>query len=75
MVFAGSPDLWRDWGRILNWILIKSENHGRTERNMLRQTLRTLRKTLGKKPKVKRDTTVLSDAELLKLLDSATKRI
>ena len=39
---------------------------------MLRQTLKAFRKVLGKKPKMKRDTTVLSDAELTRLLDSAT---
>jgi hypothetical protein len=75
MAFAGSPHLWKDWERLLDWILIKSEENGRIDRNILRQTLRILRKTLGKKSKVKRDTTVLSDAELLKLLDAATKSI
>lgn len=71
MVFAGSPYLWKDWGRLLKWILTKSEENGRIDRNMLRKTLKALRKVLGKKPRVKRDTTVLSDAELLRLLESA----
>lgn len=73
MAFAGSPHLWKDWGRLLDWILTKSEENGRIDRDKLRQTLRAFRKVLGKKPKMKRDTTVLSDAELTKLLDSATR--
>ena len=71
MAFAGSPHLWKDWGRLLNWILAKSEENGRIDRNKLRQTLRAFRKVLGKKSKMKRDTTVLSEAELTRLLDSS----
>jgi hypothetical protein len=71
MAFAGSPHLWKDWERLLNWILTNSEENGKINRDRLRRTLRALRKVLGKKPRVKRDTTVLSDAELLRLLESA----
>jgi len=70
MVFAGSPYLWKDLRRLLNWILGKSEEDGRIDRAKLRQTLKGFRKVLGKKPKIKRDTTVLSDVELTRLLDS-----
>lgn len=75
MVFAGNPQLWKDWERLLSWILIKSENNGKIERDKLRKTLRILRKVMGKKSEVKRDITVLTDDELYKLLDSATKNI
>jgi hypothetical protein len=71
MVFAGSPYLWKDWERLLTWILAKSEESERIDRAKLRQTLMAFRKALGKKPKFKRDTTVLSDAELTRLLDSS----
>lgn len=75
MVFAGNPQLWKDWERLLDWVLIKSEDNGRIDRARLRQTLRILRKVLGKKSEVKRDTTVLTDNELYKLLDSTANNI
>jgi hypothetical protein len=71
MAFAGSPYLWNDWERLLSWILTKSEANGKISRNLLRKTLRAMRKVLGRRPRVKRDTTVLSDAELLKFLNFA----
>ncbi len=71
MVFAGNPKLWADWERILDWTLKKSEKDGRVDRGELRETLKTLRKVLGKKGPIKRDTTVLTDSELQRLLDDA----
>jgi hypothetical protein len=73
MVFAGNPQLWKDWERLLSWILRNSENNGKIEREKLRRTLRFFRKLMGKRSKIKRDTTVLTDDELSALLDSATK--
>ena len=75
MAFAGSPHLWKDWKRLLDWILTKSEENGRIDRDKLRKTLRILRKAMGKKSKVKRDTTVLTDSELSKFLEYATINI
>ena len=69
MVFAASPHLWDDWSRLLDWIIANSEENGRIDRNRLRKTLKAFRSTLGKRPRVKRDTTVLSDAELKRLLE------
>jgi len=73
MVFAGNPQLWKDWERLVEWISAKSEENGKIDRNKLRQTLKVVRKALGKKPKIKRDTTVLTDNELYLFLNSATK--
>lgn len=73
MAFVGNPQLWKDWERLLGWILAKSEDNGRIDRGKLRQALRTMRKIIGKKSRVKRDTTVLNDTELYELLDSGAK--
>ena len=70
MVFASNPKLWDDWERLLNWILMKSKKTNKIERSTLRETLKIFRKILGKRTKVKRDTTVLTDSELLELLES-----
>ena len=53
MVFAASPHLWKDWGWLLNWIISKSEEQGKINRDMLRKTLKAFRKILGKKPHFK----------------------
>lgn len=73
MVFVGNPQSWKDWERILKWILTKSEFGGRIGLDKLRQTLKPVRRIIGKKSKVKRDTTVLTEKELHVLLDSAAK--
>jgi hypothetical protein len=70
MVFAGNPKLWEDWERLLSWILKRSSKDGKIDRRKLRGTLKVVRKTVGKRAKVKRDTTVLTDAELYELLDA-----
>jgi hypothetical protein len=75
MVFAASPHLWKDWARLLNWIISKSEEEGKINREMLRKTLKAFRKILGKKSRFKRETTVLSDAELTMLLNSAVNSL
>jgi hypothetical protein len=73
MVFVGNPQSWKDWERILRWILTKSEFGGRIGLDKLRQTLKPVRRIIGKKSKVRRDTTVLTEKELHVLLDSAAK--
>lgn len=73
MVFVGNPQSWKDWERILDWILIKSECNGEIDRGKLRQTLKTVRKIIGRKSKVRRDTTVLDKNELYRLLNSVAK--
>lgn len=75
MVFAGNPRLWDDWERLVVWILQKSELNGKIQRDKLRQTLRSFRKIMGKRSSVKRDTTILTDAELHKLLDFTVKNM
>lgn len=73
MVFVGNPQSWKDWERVLNWILIKSEYNDKIDRAKLRQTLKIVRKIIGRKSKVRRDTTVLDENELYRLLDSVAK--
>lgn len=73
MVFAANPKLWEDWERVLSWILKRSDKNGKIDRSKLRKTLRVLRKAVGKRAKVKRDTTVLTDSELYEFLDAETK--
>jgi len=70
MVFAANPKLWEDWERLLGWILKSAEENGKIDRGRLREALKILRKALGRRAKLKRDTTVLIDSELEKLLDS-----
>lgn len=69
MVFAANPKLWQDWERLLNWILKRSQNEGRVDRNWLRDALKVLRRVAGKKAKPRRDTSVLTDPELYNLLN------
>jgi len=73
MVFAANPKLWEDWERLLGWILKRAEKNGKIDRGKLRETLKTLRKVVGERTKVKRDTTVLTDSELYELLDTKAK--
>jgi hypothetical protein len=73
MSFVGNPLSWKDWERILGWILRRSDKNGFVDREKLRQTLIAMRGMMGRKSKVKRDTTVLSESELYRLLDSAMK--
>ena len=74
MVFAANQKLWEDWERLLSWILKSSEKSGKIDRSKLREALKVLRKAVGKKAKVKRDTTVLTNSELYKLLDIQAKK-
>ena len=69
MVFAANPKLWEDWERLLGWILKRSDKNGKIDRSKLREALKVARKAVGKKVKLKRDTTVLTDSELYELLD------
>ena len=69
MVFAANPKLWEDWERLLSWILKMSEKGGKIDRGKLRKALKVLRKTVGKRAKPQRDTTVLRDFELQELLN------
>jgi len=73
MVFAGNPKLWEDWERILSWILKMSDKNGKIDRIKLREALKVVRKAVGKRAKVKRDTTVLTETELYELLDVKVK--
>lgn len=73
MVFAANPKLWEDWERLLGWILKRSDKNGKIDRSKLREALRILRKAVGKRAKVKRDTTVLTNSELYELLDAKAK--
>jgi len=73
MVFAGNPKLWDDWERLLGWILKGSEKNGKIDRSKLRRTLKVVRKAVGKRAKVKRDTTILTDSELYEFLDTKAK--
>jgi hypothetical protein len=74
MVFAGNPRLWDDWERILNWILKRSDKNGKIDRTKLREALKVVRKAVGRRAKVKRDTTILTDRELNELLGAMEKR-
>lgn len=74
MVFAGNPRLWEDWKRVLDWILKRSDKNGKINRTKLREALKVVRKAVGKRAKVKRDTTVLTDSELNELLGAVEKR-
>ena len=73
MVFAANPKLWEDWERLLGWTLKRSEKNGRINRRKLRESLKVLRNAVGKRAKVKRNTTVLTDSELYELLNTRTK--
>lgn len=69
MVFAANPKLWEDWERLLGWILKRSDKNAKIDRSKLREALKVVRKAVGKKVKLKRDTTVLTGSELYELLD------
>lgn len=75
MVFAANPKLWEDWKRLLKWILERSQKEGKVDRQKLREALKVLRKTIGKKAKPPRDTTVLAETELHNLLNAKAKKI
>lgn len=75
MVFAANPRLWDDWERLLGWILKNSEQNGRIDRSKLREMLKIFRKVIGKKARMKRNTTVLTAPELYELLDSKAKQV
>lgn len=75
MVFAANPRLWEDWERLIGWILKNSEENRKVDRGKLRETLKVFRKVIGKKAKMRRNTTVLTTSELYKLLDSNAKRV
>lgn len=61
---AFSPINWRDRERLLSWVLEKSQKKNIINREKLREALMALRAVIGK-----RDTLVLSNEELYKLLD------
>lgn len=71
MIFAANPYLWEDWRRILRWILKKSLKEGKLNRELLRLNLKVIRRSLGKRAKIKMDPTVLSDSELENYLDKS----
>jgi hypothetical protein len=73
MVFVANPKLWEDWERLLGWTLERSEKNGKMDRSKLREALKVVRKAVGKRTKVKRDTTVLTTSELYELLDAKAK--
>ncbi len=70
LVFSGNPRLWEDWERLLEWILSRTEKKGAMTKSNIRDILTILRKSIGKRAKIKRDTTVLTIDELYKLLDA-----
>lgn len=70
MVFVANPKLWNDWARLTEWILQRSQKEGKVDRGKLREALKIVRKTVGKKAKPQRDTTVLKDFELYSLLNA-----
>lgn len=72
MVFVANPKLWEDWERLLDWILKRSNRNGKIDRGKLRETLKIVRKVLGKRAKVKRDTRILTCHELFELLNAKT---
>lgn len=70
MVFVANQKLWDDWERLLGWILKRSEKNGKIDRSKLREALKVVRKAVGERTKIKRDTTVLTDSELREFLDA-----
>ena len=66
---AFHPTKWIDRERLLSWVLSKSKENNKINRKKLRKALMALRSVVGKTAEVERDTTVLFDGELYKLLD------
>lgn len=73
MVFVANSKLWKDWERLLSWILKRADKNGNIDRSKLREALKAVRRAVGERAKVKRDTTVLTDSELYGLLDAKAK--
>ena len=70
-----SPNMWNDAERLLKWILERASTNKALTRSRLRFVLKALRKALGERAKVQKDTTVLSTAELYYLLDEELEKV
>lgn len=66
---AFSLDMWKDGSRLLKWVIDKSSIGGKITRRRLRLALKGLRRAVGQRAKIPKDTTVLSNGELTELLN------
>jgi len=70
-----TPKMWNDADRLLEWIMARASTSKGLPRNRLRVVLKALRRAIGERSKISRDTTLLSTNELYKLLDEELKKV
>ena len=72
---AFSPEMWKDEERLLGWLIDKSSVQGKMPRRKFRLVLKALRRAVGQRARVQKDTTVLSDEELAKMLNETLAEV